>query len=1384
MLGFQSGGISAIDLYGFLLIACDYRLFGPANTLAAHGSCRFLFATARTLVRIALLTSNPPTNPDPNDRRGPKSAGDTHELPKAYVPAEHEPRIRERWERSDAFHADPSRLGQIDAASGKPIKPYSIFIPPPNVTGALHLGHALNNTLQDMLARAHRMMGYETLWMPGTDHAGIATQAVVERRLRQEGKLKGPLRGNSEWTREKFVEQIQSWKDEYEARITVQLKAMGCSCDFARQRFTMDPQCARAVYEAFFRLFKDGLIYRGKRLVNWDPVLQTAVADDECYDEEIDGHFYDLRYPLVRARSASEGEAVPVTWNELRALGLATPSSDGEYADGKQAWITVATTRPETYLGDTAVAMNPKDPRAKALVGKSVKLPLVGRVIPIIADAYVVLPESLATTDEERNDPKAKMATGFLKVTPAHDPNDYEIGQRHSLPMINIFAPDASISDKHGWSDVGEANVFLGKKRDEARKMVVEEFKKLGLFEGSKPHRHSVKHSDRSKAIIEPYLSDQWYVKVTDDRLAGAANRALVPEQRGSGGTDLPTGAGSGSGGTGLQTGAGPSIHALSELDNLNRHSIAPPGFSARDPYPPGQPSPNFIRTIRNLPHIEMPGATYFVTWRLRDGTLSNEERSRVLDAATHWNGTTADVYMACVMPDHVHAIVRPLGDHSLGDWVASVKKHTSRAINESRGSTGPLWQDERFDHIVRDGAWLASFVHYIAQNPVKEGLAARASAYRWTWINESMRSALEPKNEANKRTGLETGATKAADPATQSNDGDGSLRFYPARYAKNYEQWHDNIRDWCISRQLWWGHQIPVWTVSASTARFIRPYSDDASDIRFTSRAWEAIQACFADCEVLEDLHAVIDVQFYINGQPGFFLCARSERAFEAMHLLENVDWLNTTAAMQARQRIQASFPKANLDQLPTGLIAVTRDPDVLDTWFSSALWPLSTLGWPEDTNNALLHAFNPSSVLSTAREIITLWVSRMVMFNRYLYGTGHGDGPVPFHDVFIHAVVQDGNGKRMSKSAGNGVDPLDIISSHGADAMRFTLCQMTTQTQDVRLPVVKDSKTGANTSPKFDLGRNFCNKLWNAARYAIGILQSAPPTPPKDVRSLSLPDRWMLSRLAAGLAEINRTIENYQFSEYTQVVYDLLWRDFCDWYLEAIKPSVAGDPAQRAVLAASLHTIVRLLHPITPFVTEAIWERLRDVPTGDVPGMTLALSRKDNLLCTVGWPVLNASLRDEAAEREFERLRSLVAAIREVRATHTVAPKRKITLHVSGPLRTQVQPYDTLIGTLAGLATITTEPPKGASVAFTFESIECRVSDIADAVDADAEKARLQKSIADLEKTITTLQGRLANPGYADKAPPAMVQQTRDQLAKAIAERDAAKAAAGKSA
>ncbi|MCC5785460.1 MAG: valine--tRNA ligase [Phycisphaerales bacterium] len=1199
------------------------------------------------------------------------------EMPKTYSPEAHEGSIRERWEASGAFHADPARV----LSGEKPA--YAILIPPPNVTAALHLGHALNNTLQDILARAHRMKGFETLWMPGTDHAGIATQTVVDKRLQTDRKpaLKEhkEMEARGEPGRERFIALVKAWKDQYEARITDQLKKMGCSCDWDRQRFTMDETCARAVREAFFRLFKDGLIYRGKRLVNWDPVSQTALADDEVEMKEVDGAFYYLRYPLFRVDAAAAGGLAPnacasmrnlpddsyqpVTWSELAARGY--PGAD-ERPDDEPAWITVATTRPETYLGDTGVAIHPRDPRAKALDGLRAELPLVGRLVPIVRDDYVVLPADMAELAGVEIDPaseaKSKMATGFLKVTPAHDPNDWAIGERHKLEVVNVLAPDASVSDRHGWDREprGEGGeVFLELSREEARKKVVDEFKArtIGnepLLEKVTPNKHSVGHSYRSHAPIEPYLSDQWYVKVTDDRLRGEAQRALAREQRSDG-----------------------SLQEFPETYPASSHSA----------------------------------------------------------------------------------------DHS----------------NDSSG--------------------------------------------------------------------------------------DGSMHFHPSRYAKTYETWHDNLRDWCISRQLWWGHRIPVWTRSRT-----QKLAPGATPLQEGFHEGLPTHLDFLD----EEQNAAVEIRN--------FQSQRDDVQTDTIEICVPPDRADIEASLESHGFVQ--------------------DPDVLDTWFSSALWPLSTMGWPgegvpaiapetidpddpgairsvwvkrvgsfrsfigeentrsgeliqrllnfrdidparalkyqlfdasdlstplSDTNAiaeaedlvcavgvrrtgefrtqnfgvmdieswlgehgftrvqgspepGLLDAFNPTSVLCTAREIITLWVSRMTMFNRYFLAEGEKSGPIPFRDVFIHAMIQDGEGRKMSKSLGNGVDPLDIIHSHGADAMRFTLCQMTTQTQDVRMPVVKDPESGKNTSPKFDNGRNFCNKLWNASRFTMSMLGGDAPAGGRvEPASLSLADRWMLGRLASAIETVDRCLQSYEFSQYAQTVYDLVWRDFCDWYLEAIKPTIGSDDSQRAVLRSVFDAILRLLHPIAPFITEAIFERVSTLPSREVAGLTLAEPEVGGLLCRAGWPVVNASLLDRQAEADFELMRGIVSAVREVRAQHKVAPKRAVTLHLPKELLDTLERTGAtaLVRTLANVGAVTDSEPPGPSVECLIEGRNARLSDLADEVDADAERDRLHKQIADLRKSIGALEGRLANPGYANKAPAHLVQQTRDQLDDAKAELHAAQSA-----
>ncbi len=1030
------------------------------------------------------------------------------DLPKTYDPAALEPEANRVWTDEKLFHAEPTDPGE----------PYAIVIPPPNVTAALHLGHALNNTLQDILTRWRRMAGDNTVWLPGTDHAGIATQTVVEKRvLAEEGKRR------TDFPRDEFVARIQKWKDEYEIRITDQLKAMGCSCDWDRQAFTMDEPRAKAVREAFFQLFKDGLIYRGKRLVNWDPATQTALADDEVEMEEVDGHFYYLKYPLISSDDDAHGSA----------MGL-------EY-------VTVATTRPETMLGDTAVAINPKDPRAAQLRGRRVRLPIVNREIPIIEDDYVVLPVKLGG---DENDPKAQFATGFLKVTPAHDPNDYDIGLRHKLPMINVLAPDGTISAHHGWPAEdcarGDAEFLFGLDRFEARRAVVEWFKKNNLLEEVKPYRHSVGHSYRSHVPIEPYLSDQWYCKVTDEKLAGAALRAMSPDQF--------------------------------ERGNAHRDTGVPP--------------------VRGAQEVAEPSAS-----------------------------------------------------------------DTSRT---------------------------------------QHGQDARVTA-----------------------------------------DWEGQLKFFPARYARTFQTWHENIRDWCISRQLWWGHRIPVWTkiIASPSESFIHAARQHRG---------RSVIIQEKDADIIKSGDEIVG-------------CARGIVDLETGRTLHAV-CLRTSDAELEQELNESGYQ---------------QDPDVLDTWFSSGLWPMSTLNWPERTPE--LEKWNPTHTLCTSREIITLWVGRMVMFNLYFLNR------LPYTEVFVHAMIQDGEGRKMSKSLGNGVDPLDIISSHGADAMRFTLTLMTTNTQDVRMPVEHDAASGKNTSPKFDIGRNFCNKVWNAARFALMNLRGATENTEdteknktySSVSSVSsvvdsLADRWIVSRFNRTVAACDEALTNYRFDQYAKACYDFFWGDLCDWYLEAIKPAMR-DP-QRAgqtanVLAAVIDGSLRLLHPMIPFITETIWWRLNDVcPQRGLPNrLECPPSRR---LIKAAWPKVGEVA--EAAEALFPKLQEIIGAIRNLRNEYKADPKTRVAVSISAPsdaartIESNREIIELLAVCTLGQVTPNLPAPDKAARA-TAAGCEIFVEGL---VDEDADRERNAKRRDELVKSIAAMRGRLSNPSYVSKAPPHLVKQTQDQLADLEAE------------
>jgi len=940
----------------------------------------------------------------------------TAELPKQYDPQDAQRRWYSFWLEKGYFHADPS--------SDK--LPYTIVIPPPNVTGALHLGHALNNTIQDILIRWRRMQGYDALWMPGTDHAGIATQAVVETRLRkEENKTRHDI------GRDELVRRIWAWKDEYEARILSQLRLMGCSCDWDRTRFTLDEMCAKAVRTTFFNLFQADKIYRGKRLVNWDVQLRTAVADDEIEYQDTAGQLWTIKYPVT----------------------------------GSDESLHVATTRPETMLGDTAVAVHPSDDRYKHLIGKTVSLPLTGRTIPIIADAILVDP---------------KFGTGCVKVTPAHDPNDYATGLRNNLEMINLLNPDGTYNENAG--------SYAGLDRREVRKRVVADLEEQGLLVKVEPHANRVGLSDRSKTAIEPYLSDQWFVRMDE-----------------------------------------------------------------------------------------------------------------------------------------------------------------------------------------------------LAQN--------------------------------------------AMDAVTS-----GQVAIHPERYAKSYLDWLGEKRDWCISRQLWWGHRIPVWHSKPghypNTGAFFDRYMTNLD-------RWER------EGRIALTAHEDSDE----SQRPGneselakTFLCVRDADDREIIDFLES-----------------------------SGMYE--QDPDVLDTWFSSALWPHSTLGWPEETPE--LKKYYPTSVLSTARDIITLWVARMVIFGQF------NMKEVPFKDVYIHPVIQDGNGKRMSKSAGNGIDPVDIIDLFGADTLRFALASLATETQDIRIPVEKAKLPDGrevNTSERFEQARTFPNKVWNFARLVLMNLEGyeAASVLPTD---LTVEDRWILSLLARTTSSVTADLEAFRFAEATKTLRDFTWNDVCDWYVEFSKGRLRDPearPTAQRVIAGVLDALCRLLHPIVPFLTESIWQALAEVaPSRGFPDPMPAAES----VCIAPWPSFpHEAWNDPDAESVVAQWQEKITAIRTLRAERKVNDKAKIRpiILADGPVAAILRSGESFLKALTNSESLTiaaqADRPK-----------DCAVLALGDAeiilpleglIDKSAELARLRKSLTDLEKQKNATESKLGNEGFTSRAPAEVVEKLRSKLSELIAQ------------
>ncbi|ANB34604.1 valyl-tRNA synthetase [Rhodovulum sulfidophilum] len=992
-------------------------------------------------------------------------------MEKTFDAAAAEQRLYEAWEKAGCFTAG--------ANASRP-ETFCIMIPPPNVTGSLHMGHAFNNTLQDILVRWHRMRGFDTLWQPGQDHAGIATQMVVERELAKEGNP-----GRREMGREAFLEKVWDWKGQSGGTIITQLKRLGASCDWSRNAFTMsgapgapageDGNFHDAVIKVFVEMYNKGLIYRGKRLVNWDPHFETAISDLEVEQVELDGNMWRLRYPLEDGATYEH----PVEFDEE---GTPTAFETRDY-------LVVATTRPETMLGDTGVAVHPEDDRYRHLIGKTVRLPLCGRSIPIVADDYA--------------DPTK--GTGAVKITPAHDFNDWGVGQRTGLRAINIMSTRAAMFLKdnadfaEGCDDARVADCiarFDGLDRYEARKAIVADAEARGWLDGIDSDRHMVPHGDRSKTAIEPYLTDQWFV--------------------------------------------------------------------------------------------------------------------------------------------------------------------------DTQKIVGP------------------------ALDTVRKGMAAQE--------------------------------------AGQFDETAGYTRILPERDAKTYFHWLENIEPWCISRQLWWGHQIPVWYgLDLDASHFTDDEGDNAlDDVELYRLLGEGFVQRGARHHCAADFEAVkAQFQDVLAGLPA------------PLHAMRVVEVAGRAAAEEA---LAESLAEYNLSQDPTGLIyPIWRDPDVLDTWFSSGLWPIGTLGWPEETPE--LAKYFPTDVLITGFDIIFFWVARMMMMQLAVVDQ------VPFHTVYVHALVRDEKGKKMSKSLGNVLDPLELIDEYGADAVRFTLTAMAAMGRDLKL-----------STSRIAGYRNFGTKLWNATRFAEmnGVFEGYTPTGEIPAPTETV-NTWIVGETARVREAVDEALSHYRFNDAANALYAFVWGKVCDWYVEFSKPLLMdGTEAQKAETRATMAWVIDqcliLLHPIMPYITEELW------------GTT---AERAKMLVHADWPAYGADLIDLQADREMNWVIALIEEIRSARAQMNVPAGAKIPMlytELDAAGQDAWARNEALIRRMARIDSLSAAEtlPKGCvTIAVEGGSFALPLAGI---IDVAAERARLEKTLSKLEKDLKGLEGRLKNPKFVESAPEDVVEETRD--------------------